>query len=88
MVYYVLVSIHTFYVKLRNFHNQIKQINMTRNGMGATANNEAKIILVLINGVSITLKKSTHIKGRLLDQAVNIFNFVLLQNGTSLKGKN
>ena len=29
-----------------------------------------------------------HIKGRLLDQAVILFNCVPFQNGTSLKGKN
>ena len=33
-------------------------------------------------------EKDTHIKGRLLGQAMILFNCVHFQNGTSLKGKN
>ena len=33
-------------------------------------------------------EKVTHIKGRLLDQTRNVFNCILFQMGTSLKGKN
>ena len=33
-------------------------------------------------------EKVTHIKGRLLEQAVIPFNCAPFQNGTSLKGKN
>ena len=33
-------------------------------------------------------EKSTHIKGRLLDQTMILFNYVPFQVGTSLKGKN
>ena len=33
-------------------------------------------------------EKTTHIKGRLLDQAMILFNCIPFQMGTSLKGKN
>ena len=33
-------------------------------------------------------EKVMHIKGRLLDQAMNLFNYIPFQIGTSLKGKN
>ena len=37
---------------------------------------------------SLNTEKSTHIKGRLQDQAMVLFNCVPFQMGTSLKGKN
>ena len=37
---------------------------------------------------SLNAEKSTHIKGRLLDQAMVFFNCVPFQMETSLKGKN
>ena len=48
---------------------------------------------VLINGGKVqwrsqNAEKVTHIKGRLLDQAVILFNCVPFQNGNYLKGKN
>ena len=43
---------------------------------------------IFLNGVARTLKKITHTKGRLLDQAKILFNCVPFQMGTSLKGKN
>ena len=41
-----------------------------------------------IQGRSQNAEIVTHIKGRLLDQAVILFKCVPLQNGTSLKGTN
>ena len=37
---------------------------------------------------SLNAEKVTHIKGRLLDKAVILFNCVPFKMGTSLKGKN
>ena len=43
---------------------------------------------VISNGLARTLRKLRKPKGRLLDQAVILFNCVLFITGTSLKGKN
>ena len=39
-------------------------------------------------GRSQNAERDTHIKGRLLDQAVILFNYAPFKTGTSLKGKN
>ena len=43
--------------------------------------------VVVVNGVARTLIKHTHVKGRLLDQAVIFFNCVPFQNGSFYKRK-
>ena len=42
----------------------------------------------LHQGRSQNVEKFTHVKGKLLDQAVVLFNCAPFQIGTSLKGKN
>ena len=57
----------------RPTHSDARKIHLTKTAVQRRSQNAEKI---------------THIKGRLLDQAMILFNCVPFQMGTSLKGKN
>ena len=84
-------TVNTSMNTVNTFMNTVNTFMNTVNTSMNTVNTSMKVQFCRCTyiGLASTLKKSTHIKGRLLYQAMTLYNNVLFfKMGTSFQGKN